>query len=277
MSILFPSLRKTQTVHEAGSAIVEAHNLTVHYAESVALQDVTFRIEAGMRVAVVGPNGAGKSTLFKAIAGILAPSSGSVNVFGHEPDSHICIAYLPQRSQVDWRFPASVRDVVMMGRTRQIGFFRNPGARDHQKVNDALGLVDMLHFAERQISELSGGQQQRMFIARALAQEAELVLMDEPLNNLDAPSQAAILQILDELRQRNVTVMIALHDLKLAAEHFPQALLLNRHLYGFGAPADLFAPDLLARAYRGHLHVSAADGQLLAFDDTCCDGDSHAD
>ena len=168
------------------------------------------------------------------------PASGEVKISGYGPRGHICIAYVPQRSQVDWRFPASVADVVMMGRIGQIGFFRWPRRSDWDTVHAALEAVDMDSLANRQIGELSGGQQQRTFLARALAQEAELVLMDEPLNGLDTPSQEAILSLLEKLRQQKITVMVATHDLGQAASHFDRVMLLNRRLIRFGSPAGSF-------------------------------------
>jgi len=166
--------------HNPDAPILETHKLTVSYDGRVALEDITFHLHTGERIAVVGPNGAGKSTLFKVVAGVLPPTSGEVKISGFGPRGHICIAYVPQRSQVDWHFPASVADVVMMGRIGQVGFFRWPRRADWHTVHAALEAVDMDALANRQIGELSGGQQQRTFLARALAQEAELVLMDEP-------------------------------------------------------------------------------------------------
>jgi ABC-type Mn2+/Zn2+ transport system ATPase subunit len=274
---LFEELRKTnywirhRHPHVAGEPILSASNLSVRYESGLALESLTFKLKTGERLAVVGPNGAGKSTLFKVIAGVLPPTAGKVHVYGHEPDGHICIAYVPQRSQVDWNFPVSVADVVMMGRIGRMGLFRNPGARDRELVMGALELVGLVSLAKRQINQLSGGQQQRMFIARALAQEAELMLMDEPLSGLDAGSQDDIFYILDELQGREVTVLVAMHDLKMAAERFDRVMLLNRKLFGLGAPENVFKRDNLLDAYGGHLHL-VPDGQgLLALGDSCCD------
>ncbi len=222
-------------------------------------------------MALVGPNGAGKSTLFKVIAGVLPPTNGDVQIYGQRPRGHVCIAYLPQRNQVDWSFPVNVRDVVMMGRIGKLGLLRWPKHRDWEFVQQALKDVGLSDLANRQISELSGGQQQRMFIARALAQEAELMLMDEPFAGLDPTSQVAILEILSELRRRQVTVMVATHDLDQAAEHFDRVMLLNRRLLGFGAPNQVFTPEQLVQAYGGHLRLVKSGEDLLALADTCCD------
>lgn len=179
---------------------------------------------------------------------------------------------MPQRTQVDWRFPANVGDVVMMGRAGKIGFFRRPSQTDWAYVAQCLADVDMSAYAKRQIGELSGGQQQRVFIARALAQEAELMLMDEPLSGLDLGSQEDIFNILDVLRDRRVTVMVATHDLDLAAERFEHVMLLNRRLLGFGGAADVFTPAALIGAYGGRLRLVSTEDGLVAVGDTCCDG-----
>ncbi|MBP9041658.1 MAG: metal ABC transporter ATP-binding protein [Anaerolineaceae bacterium] len=264
--------------HIPGTAILKVTNLTVRYESGTALEQISFELNTGERMAVVGPNGAGKSTLFKIIAGVMKSEGSSVKVFGAEPRGHICIAYLPQRSQVDWNFPVSVSDVVMMGRTRRVGYLRWPSNADREIVKNALETVGMQDLAARQINQLSGGQQQRMFIARALAQEAELMLMDEPFTGLDAPSQDELFSVLDTLRSRKVTVMVALHDLKLAAERFDRVMLLNHRLVGLGTPAEVFREETLNQAYGDHIQVLVHEQQVSIIDDTCCgeDGHSHA-
>jgi len=257
-------------VHQVDAPMLLLEQVTVAYDGRKALDAVSFGLGRGERVAVVGPNGAGKSTLFKVIAGVLKPTSGQVTVAGHCPGKHICIAYVPQRSQVDWTFPVTVADVVMMGRTGQIGWLRRAGARDRAQVRDALMLVGLDGLAGRQIGELSGGQQQRMFIARALAQQAELMLMDESLTGLDVPSQEDILRILDELKQRQVTVMVATHDLSQAAEHFDRVMLLNRRLLGMGDPGEVFTHERLSAAYGAHLRLVETDTGIMVLSDTCC-------
>jgi ABC-type Mn2+/Zn2+ transport system ATPase subunit len=194
-----------------------------------------------------------------------------VNIFGHSPGGHICIAYVSQHNQVDLNFPVTVADVVMMGRIGQLGLFRNPGAEDKKAVRQALELVGLKSLANRQINQLSGGQQQRMFIARSLAQEAELMLMDEPTSGLDATSQEEIFAILDRLREADVTVLLSLHDLKTAAQKFDRVMLLNRRLLALGTPEDVLNPDNLVAAYSGHLHIVETEDGLLAVSDSCCD------
>ncbi len=257
--------------HQPGTAILEARHLSVGYDGRFALEDVSFQVNSGQRIAVVGPNGAGKSTLFKVIAGILPATNGEVSIFGGGPGGHLCVAYVPQRSQVDWDFPVNVADVVMMGRIGKLGLLRWPSSRDWDFVQHALEIVGLRDLAGRQIAELSGGQQQRMFIARALAQEAELMLMDEPLTGLDVPSQESIFAVLEGLKLRNVTVLIAMHDLRMAGERFEQVMLLNRKLVGLGKPEEVFTPERLVAAYGDHLSLVGTEDALLAVSATCCD------
>jgi manganese/iron transport system ATP-binding protein len=257
--------------HQTDQPILDVQNLSVRYDGRSALDDVTFHLHVGERVAVVGPNGAGKSTLFKVVAGVLAPTSGTVTVSGSRPAAHVCIGYVPQRSHVDWNFPVSVADVVMMGRSAVMGAFRWPTKRDWDFVRGALDTVELSDLRTRQISELSGGQQQRMFIARALAQEAELMLMDEPLTGLDLPSQEGILNLLDKLQKQRVTVMVATHDLDQAEKYFDRVMLLNHKLLGFGKSSTVLRPEVLLKAYGNRLKMVDANGNLIAVDDTCCD------
>ncbi len=271
--VQLPSLIGRGVRHDTAASILEVSGVTVRYDGQFALRDVSFSLATGERVAVVGPNGAGKSTLFKVIVGILQPNQGKVQVFGHGPGGHICIAYVPQRSQVDWTFPVSVADVVMMGRIGKLGPLRWPKSRDWALVRQCLDSVGLLDLADRQINQLSGGQQQRMFIARALAQEAELMLMDEPLTGLDVTSQEDTFQILDQLRRRQVTVLIATHDLNQAADQFDRVLLLNRQVVGLGTADEVFTPERLLEAYGDHLRFVETGEGLLALGDTCCDED----
>lgn len=261
--------------HIPGTPILKAVNLKVRYESGLALNDVSFELITGERMAVVGPNGAGKSTLFKIIAGVMRQDDGSVSIYGGEPRGHICIAYLPQRSQVDWNFPVTVTDVVMMGRTRRLGYLRWPAGRDREIVQQSLSVVGMEALAGRQINQLSGGQQQRMFIARALAQEAELMLMDEPVTGLDSPSQDELFKVLDRLKENGVTVMLALHDLKLASERFDRIMLLNRRLIGLGKPAEVLREEILKKAYGDRIQVLTHDQNVSVIDDTCCGEEGH--
>ena len=263
-------LSKQRYPHQTDAPILRAKNLSIRYESGVALEEVSFELKTGERLAVVGPKGAGKSTLLKGIAGVIQLSAGQVEIFGHDPGGHICIAYVPQRSQVDWQFPVTVADVVMMGRVGQLGLFRNPKSDDWQLVHQVLEVVGMSDLANRQINQLSGGQQQRMFIARSLAQEAELMLMDEPFTGLDVSSQEDVFHILDSLQARNVTVVVSLHDLKMASQRFDRVMLLNRGMLGIGTPEDVLVPKNLVAAYGGHLHLVPTEDGTLALGDTCC-------
>lgn len=263
-------LIKQRQPHRSDVPILRADALSLHYQSGLALEKASFEVNIGERLAIVGPNGAGKSTLLKIIAGVLTPTHGRIQIYGNEPGGHICIAYIPQHTQVDWGFPVTVADVVMMGRIGQLGFFRNPKASDRQLVHHALETVGMEGFAKRQISQLSGGQQQRMFIARALAQQAELMLMDEPLTGLDANSQEDVFNILDRLRQKSVTILVSLHDLKIAAQRFDRVMLLNHRILAIGSPEDVLNPENLVAAYGGHLHLVPTEDGALALGDTCC-------
>jgi manganese/iron transport system ATP-binding protein len=256
--------------HEPNQPILDVRDLTVRYNGRVALEKVTFHLHEGERIAVVGPNGAGKSTLFQVVSGVLQPSAGEVRIFGSRPRGHVCIAYIPQRSQVDWSFPVSVAEVVMMGRSAKLGLLNWPHKKDWEYVHHALEIVELSDLASRQIGQLSGGQQQRMFIARALAQEAELMLMDEPLSGLDTPSQEGLLNLLDTLRDQNVTVMVATHDLDQAARHFDRIMLLNHRIIAFDVPQNVMHTEHLLQAYGGRLKIDPG-GTLLV--DDCCPPD----
>jgi manganese/iron transport system ATP-binding protein len=242
------------THHKPNQPILDVSNLNVRYNGHMALEDITFHLHEGERVAVVGPNGAGKSTLFKVVAGVLQPQSGEVNIYGSRPRGHVCIGYIPQRNQVDWTFPVSVADVVMMGRSAKLGPFNWPHKKDWEFVNHAIETVELSNLASRQISQLSGGQQQRMF-------------MDEPLTGLDTPSQEGILNLLDRLKQERVTVMVATHDLDQAASHFDRIMLLNHHIVGFGKPSEVLRTDNLLSAYGGRMRIEPQGTMLV---DDCC-------
>ncbi len=269
------SFSRRYAPHQLDAPLLALENVSVRYGTGIVLENISFVLSPGDGIAVVGPNGAGKTTLFRVIAGITDPFEGIVRVSGQEPGGHTCIAYVPQRSQVDWSFPATVADVVMMGRINKMGPFLWPQEDDWEIVSRTLKFVDLIDYSQRQISELSGGQQQRMFIARALAQEAELMLLDEPLNGLDVPAQESILSILKTLQNREVTFMISMHDLRLAAEQFNQVMLLNKELLGFGSPEDVFTRHLLIKAYQGHLHFVEGEFDTLAVEDECCKGDHY--
>lgn len=252
---------------------LDIRHLTVYYHQNEALHDVSVTINPGEQIAIVGPNGAGKSTLLKAIAGLQPITSGEIRYFGQKRVAPNEIAYVPQRLQIDWRFPVSVSDVVLMGRVGRIGLFRRPSHYDRQLAQRALERVGLAAFANRQIGQLSGGQQQRVFLARALAQEARLLLMDEPLVGLDVPSQDEIFRTLATLRQEGVTVLTALHDLQQAARYFDRVMLLNRRLITCAPAREAFTAAHLVATYGGHLHLAQSGNGLLTVADSCCNPD----
>jgi ABC-type Mn2+/Zn2+ transport system ATPase subunit len=249
-------------------AHLDVDHVTLGYQAEPVLIDVTFQVPHGTRVAVVGPNGAGKSTLFKALVGLMPVRAGHICIHGLPLNAHQdCVAYVPQREEVDWRFPLTVADVVMMGRYGRVGWLRRPSAKDRAVVMHCLDQVGMAALARRPIGELSGGQQQRVFLARALAQEPHILLMDEPFTGVDIATQEAVLALLDELRTGRVTVMISTHDLNLASAYFDRVLLLNRSMLAYGSPSQVFTPSVLAEAFGGQMLILPG-GTIVA--DQCC-------
>jgi ABC-type Mn2+/Zn2+ transport system ATPase subunit len=253
-------------------ARLDVEGVSVAYDGQPVLCEITFQVPHGQRVAVVGPNGAGKSTLFKALVGLLPLRAGRVLIHGLPLGHHVdCVAYVPQREDVDWRFPLTVADVVMMGRYGRLRPLRQPEEQDHEAVRQGLEKMGIAHLAQHSIGELSGGQQQRVFLARALAQEPHLLLMDEPFTGVDITSREAVLEVLDQLREQQVTTMISTHDLSLAASRFDRVLLLNRRQVAFGKPQDVFTTDLLQTAFGGQLLTL---GATVVAVDQCCPPES---
>ncbi len=250
---------------------LELLNADIGYGDKTVLNDLSFQVPHGARVAVVGPNGAGKSTLFKALVGILPLQRGRILIHGRELGDHKdCVAYVPQREEVDWRFPVTVQDVVMMGRYGHQGWLGRLTGADRSVVRDSLAQMGILDLAEKSIGQFSGGQQQRAFLARALAQEPHILLMDEPFTGVDITTQEATLALLDHLRGQNVTVMISTHDLNLAAANFDLVLLLNRRLIAYGPPREALSQENLRRAFGNSLLVLDNGGLLV---DECCPPD----
>ncbi|MDP1545308.1 MAG: metal ABC transporter ATP-binding protein [Anaerolineales bacterium] len=250
---------------------LEVQNISIGYGEKIILRNLSFQIPHGARVAVVGPNGAGKSTLFKALVGLLPLQNGRILIHGEMLGSHQdCVAYVPQREEVDWRFPVTVNDVVMMGRYAQMGWLSRPSAHDKKLVRNSLQQMDIAALSEQPIGQLSGGQQQRAFLARAIAQEPHILLMDEPFTGVDITTQEATLRLLDHLQKGQVTTLVSTHDLNLAASRFDLVLLLNHRLIAFGTPKVVFAKENLAQAFGNSLLVME-DGMMLV--DECCPPD----
>lgn len=235
---------------------MDVEDISVAYDSQPILCDVTFQVAHGARVAVVGPNGSGKSTLFKALVGLLPLQKGRVRIhglpLGHHQD---CVAYVPQREEVDWRFPVTVADVVMMGRFGRLGWLKRPTKQDRAIVLRCLEQMSIADLAGQPIGALSGGQQQRVFLARALAQEPHVLLLDEPFTGVDIATQESILELLDQLRAQQVTMMISTHDLNLAATRFDRILLLKRRLMAYGTAPQIFTHQTLAETFGGQVLI----------------------
>ncbi|GAB6095291.1 metal ABC transporter ATP-binding protein [Desulfatiferula olefinivorans] len=237
-------------------AVIEVANLTVSYGPKPALLDISFRIDKGLLVGVIGPNGAGKSTLIKAVLGFVKKDLGTVSIQGKPAEkARGLVAYVPQRGAVDWDFPTRVYDVAMMGRYGHIPWYKRPGDEDHARVEEALAMVRMSDFRDRQIGQLSGGQQQRVFMARALAQGSDILLLDEPFAGVDAATERAILDVLERARAAGRTLMVVHHDLATAGEYFDRLLLIKQRLYAFGTPQAVLREDLLSDVYEGRLKI----------------------
>lgn len=229
-------------------------DLTVSYSRKPVVWDLDFSVPAGSLVGIIGPNGAGKSTMLGAILGLIPLSSGTVEFFGKPlTDSLDRVAYVPQRESIDWDFPISVLEVVMTGLYRQIGWFRRVGKSHKVKAMEALERVGMAHLAERRISQLSGGQQQRTFLARALVQEADIYLMDEPFAAVDAATEGTIVDILKSFQAEGKTSLVVHHDLHTVSEYFSHVLLINMRLVAFGESSDVLSRDNLQKTYGGKL------------------------
>ncbi len=242
---------------------LEVRDLRVSYGAQPVLEDVAFALPAGQLVGIIGPNGAGKTTLLKSILGLLPITAGTITAGGTAiPQRGGHVAYVPQRDAINWRFPASVADVVLMGRYGRLGWLKRPGAADRAIALRCLEQVGMDSFAARPIAALSGGQQQRVFLARALAQEPEVLLLDEPISGVDAPTQEAILAILSGLAAQGKTLLITTHDLRCNMEYFNALLALNRRVIALGPVDQVLTPDVLTRTYGTQMVL--ADGTRVA-------------
>lgn len=225
-------------------------HLSVSYRNLRALEDVSFKLAAGTLVGLLGPNGAGKSTLIKALLGLIPIQAGEV-IFQGAPlkRQRQQVAYVPQRSQIDWDYPTTVWNVVMLARTTHTKWFRSPSRQSVESVKESLQRVDLFHLRDRSIGSLSGGQQQRVFLARAIAQQATLLLLDEPLAAVDKKTEALIFQIYDELKAEGKTLLISCHEWGGILNHYDQLLLLNQHLIAHGTPKEVMTPANIEQAY----------------------------
>ena len=238
--------------------VIEVRHLTVSYGARPALLDVSLTIESDQLVGVIGPNGSGKSTLIKALLGFVRPDVGEVYIAGQDVQkAKGKVAYVPQRGAVDWDFPITVREVALMGRYQSIPWHSDPRKADREAAMEALAMVRMSDFADRQIGQLSGGQQQRVFLARALAQGADILLLDEPFAGVDAATERAILEVLERAKASGKTLVVVHHDLTTAAEYFDKLILLKQRLYAYGPPQAVLQEELLSQVYEGRLRVFA--------------------
>jgi manganese/iron transport system ATP-binding protein len=248
-------------------ARLEVEGVRVSYNSHPALDNLSFQVPHGARLAVVGPNAAGKTTLFKALVGLIPLEAGQIRVHGQPLGHHQdCVAYVPQREEVDWRFPVTVFDVVMMGRYGQQRILSRVSRYDREIAARSLQQLGMANLGDRPIGELSGGQQQRVFLARALAQEPHILLMDEPFTGVDFTTQETTLELLKHLQAKQVTAMVSTHDLTLASERFDMILLLNKRIIAYGTPEEVFTPKNLSQAFGSQ--VLFLDG--VAVVDQCC-------
>ena len=243
-------------------AALEITDLTFAYRDSGqnALSNITLSVNPGERVALVGPNGSGKSTLLKLVIGLETIQTGAIEVYGHPATS--CrhrVAIVPQRSEVEWGFPITVRQAVLMGRYVHLGWLKRPGARDYEHVDAALEAMDIVDLAGRQVGELSGGQQQRVMIARSLAHDADLLLLDEPLNHVDLATQELIFHTLERLSDFGKTAVVSTHDLGILNVHFTRALFLDETIIADGPVSDVLTAETIARAYGFEFHGRPED------------------
>jgi manganese/iron transport system ATP-binding protein/manganese/zinc/iron transport system ATP- binding protein len=251
-------MAESATNSRQATAAIEVEHLTVSYGPVPALLDVSLRIPPGKLVGVIGPNGSGKSTLIKTILGFLRPDVGQVRIFGQPAErARGRVAYVPQRGSVDWDFPITVREVALMGRYGHVPWWRDLSREDRRLADEALAMVRMTEFAHRQIGQLSGGQQQRVFMARAMAQGADILLLDEPFAGVDAATEQAILDVLDRTKRAGRTLLVVHHDLGTAAEYFDALVLIKQRLYAYGPPAAVLDAELLSQVYEGKLRVFA--------------------
>jgi manganese/zinc/iron transport system ATP- binding protein len=245
---------------------IDIESLHVNYGKTAVLWDIGFKIPKGCIVGMLGPNGAGKSTLFKAILGLVKPLSGKIDLLGGQLISDVRqkIAYVPQRESIDWDFPITAEEVVLMGRYGRLGLFGRVRKADKEAASNALDLVGMLPFAKRQISQLSGGQQQRLFIARALVQEADLFLLDEPFAGVDMASEKAIMELLRAQKKQGKTILVIHHDLTTVEEYFEWALLLNTRLIACGPLKQVFSKENLTWTFgKGQMLFDEAADSLV--------------
>jgi manganese/iron transport system ATP-binding protein len=261
-----------ELIPQPENAWLELEHVDAGYNGSLALEDLSFHIPQGVRVALVGPNGAGKSTLFKVLARLIPLRKGEIRIHGLPLGHHCdCLAYVPQKEEVDWQFPVSVKDVILMGRYGKNKWLGRMNKKDNDVAMRSMAQMGMSELADSPIADLSGGQQQRVFLARALTQEPHILLMDEPFNGVDMTSQEKLFDILDDLRNKCVTTIVATHDLNLAMKKFDLVILLNHRLIAIGPPSEVMRRETIRQAYGSQ----ALDlGEMIVVDE-CCPGEKN--
>jgi manganese/zinc/iron transport system ATP- binding protein len=236
--------------------IIDIQNLTVSYHRKPAIRSINLKLQENGIIGIIGPNGAGKSTLLKAILGLVPIEHGSVRVFGEPVDKiRKKISYVPQKEIIDWDFPVTVEDVVMMGRYAHLGPIERPSSRDRKIVDAAIAKTGMQEYTHQQIGSLSGGQQQRVFLARALAQESEILLLDEPFVGVDAATENAIIELMQTLNDDGKMVVVVNHDLGKVQQYFQYLIMINQGIIAYGPTREVFRPELLSRTYGGRLTI----------------------
>ncbi len=247
------------------SETIDVKNLSVSYSGKKAIRDVDFSLRSGKLIGIIGPNGAGKSTLVKGMLDLVSKDSGEVKIFGQTLNQmRKEIAYIPQRADIDWDFPILVKDTVLLGTYPNLGLFKRPGAKEEKIAMESLEKVGMENFADKQIGQLSGGQQQRVFVARSLAQQADIFFMDEPFVGVDINSEEIIIDILKELRDQGKTIFVIHHDLTKVEDYFDDVVLINRKLIAAGPVEEVVTPEIMEKTFEAPLSVLENMGGQLS-------------
>jgi len=260
MAVLQPAaVSAANRAANGGAPVISVRDLMVVYDGETAIEHISFDIHAGERIAIIGPNGAGKSTLLKAIVGLIQPRGGTIEI---APEWQDHLGYVPQYENIHWNFPVTVRDVVMMGCARRIGWLRWPRREHWQTVEAALERVGLADLSYRQVGDLSGGQRRRVFIARALAQDARILVLDEPFSGVDASAQTDLMGVLERLNAEGMTLLLSTHDLDLAFHRFSRVMALRQTLIAYGKPDEVYTTDVLTAIY-GRRLIAWHDGKPI--------------
>lgn len=229
--------------------VISINNLTVLYNKKPVIENLNVQFPSENMCSIIGPNGSGKTTLLKSIVGIIQPSTGSIQIYNQHGKKNLKIAYVPQKNSIDWTFPINVFDVVMMGRYHTLAWWQKPKKEDHEIVFWALQQVEMIDFGHRQISQLSGGQQQRIFLARALAQQADIFVLDEPFTGIDIKTENFLLNLFNNLKNQNKTILIVHHDLNTVLQYFDWTLMMHQNYTTFGPTKKIITPENIKKLF----------------------------